>query len=418
MEFRRQKYLDRLIAHKGNKRVKIITGIRRSGKSYLLFELFYRHLVESGVKEDHIIKIQLEDRSNKELRDPDNCLAYIKAHIADNSHYYLLIDEVQMMSEFEDVLNSTLLIKNLDTYVTGSNSRFLSKDVITEFRGRGDEIYIRPLTFAEFYEARRETAFQQAWNEYTIYGGLPYCVLLDNLEEKDDYLKRLKSELYIKDFLERNNIRSDVAMEQLLSVIASGVGSLTNLRKLENTYKSESGLTISATTIGRYLELLEDAFILQRADRYDVKGRKYISTQKKYYFTDVGLRNAWLNFRQFEEPHIMENIIFNELCARGYSVDVGVVEVMERQDDKSYSRKQTEVDFVCNKGSEKIYIQSALALASGDKEEQEKRPLRNVKDSFRKVVIVKDSILPRRDEDGISTISLQSFLMDEGSIRF
>ncbi len=417
MEFKRQKYLDRLVSHKGNKRVKIVTGIRRCGKSYLLFELFRRHLTEQGVDEKHIIGIQLEDRANKELRNPDRCLEYVRSRIEDQAQYYLLIDEVQMMDEFEDVLNSCLLIKNLDTYVTGSNSRFLSKDVITEFRGRGDEIYVRPLSFAEFCEARTTDSFQRQWNEYTMYGGLPYCVLIESHEEKADYLKRLFAEVYLKDIQERNDIRSDVSMEQLVSVIASGVGSLTNLRRLENTFKSESGTSISATTLGRYVEMLEDAFILQRSHRYDVKGRKYISTQQKYYFTDVGLRNAWLNFRQYEEPHLMENIIFNELCARGYSVDVGVVEMAERQGNGTYQRKQTEIDFVCNKGSERMYIQSAFALSSMEKEEQEKRSLRKVDDSFRKIVVVKEDILPRRDEAGIATISLQSFLMDEESIR-
>ncbi len=417
MEFKRQKYLDRLVAHKGNQRVKIVTGIRRSGKSYLLFELFRRHLAEQGVDKAHIIEIQLEDRANKELRNPDNCLEYIRARIVDKAQYYLLIDEVQMMEEFEDVLNSCLLIKNLDTYVTGSNSRFLSKDVITEFRGRGDELYVRPLTFAEFCEARTTDNFQRQWNEYTIYGGLPYCVLLESLEEKADYLKRLFGEVYLRDILEHNSIRGDAEMEQLVSIMASAVGSLTNLRRLENTFKSERGVAISATTLGRYVEMLEDAFILQHAHRYDVKGRKYISTQQKYYFTDVGLRNAWLNFRQYEEPHLMENVIYNELCARGYAVDVGVVEMRGKAPDGHEQRAQTEIDFVCNKGSERLYIQSAFALSSLEKEEQEKRPLRKVSDSFRKMVVVKDDILPRRDDAGISTISLQSFLMDEDSVK-
>lgn len=413
MEFKRQKYLDRLIAHKGNNRVKIVTGIRRCGKSYLIFELFRRHLTEQGIDSEHIIEIRFEDRANKELRNPDKCLEYVKGRIKDNSQYYILMDEVQMMSEFEDVLNSCLLIKNADVYVTGSNSRFLSKDVITEFRGRGDEIYVRPLTFAEFCEARTEVTFQQVWDEYILYGGLPYCVQMDSHEEKADYLKRLFTEVYLKDMLERNNIRGTAPMEQLVSVIASGVGSLTNLRRLENTFKSEGGVNLSVNTLGRYLEMLEDSFILQRAHRYDVKGRRYISTQQKYYFTDVGLRNAWLNFRQHEEPHLMENVIFNELCARGYSVDVGIVEVSDRQDNGTYTRNQTEIDFVCNKGSERLYIQSAFAIPSIEKEEQEKRPLRNVGDSFRKIVIVKDDILPRRDETGITTLSLRSFLMNE-----
>ena len=416
MKISRKKYLDRLIAHKHNNRIKIITGLRRSGKSYLLFNLFKEHLVECGISTSHIIEIQLENRLNKELRDPDNCLKYIINKIKDNQQYYLLIDEVQLLSEFEDVLNSCLLINNLDTYVTGSNSRFLSKDIITEFRGRGDELYLRPLSFNEFYQTKTNLSFEKAWNEYITYGGLPYCVLLDSHEEKDDYLKRLFEEVYFKDILERNHIQGEYAFEQLLNIISSGIGSLTNLRKLENTYKSEINLSISVNTISRYLECLEDAFMIEKVDRYDVKGRKYISTQQKYYFTDLGLRNARLNFRQFEETHLMENAIYNELRGRGYSIDIGVVETNERQNDGRYIRKQTEIDFVCNKGSERIYVQSAFSIPTTEKDQQEKRSLNNTHDSFRKIIVVKEDILTRKDDNGIITMGLKDFITNKNSL--
>ena len=320
------------------------------------------------------------------------------------------------MPEFEDVLNSCLLIDNLDTYVTGSNSKFLSKDIITEFRGRGDELYLRPLSFNEFYQIRQDTSFEKAWNEYITYGGLPYCVLLNNHEEKDEYLKKLFTEVYLKDILERNHIQGEYAFEQLLNIISSGIGSLTNLRKLENTYKSEINLSISVNTISHYIECLEEAFMIEKVDRYDVKGRKYISTQQKYYFTDLGLRNARLNFRQFEETHLMENAIYNELKDRGFSIDIGIVEINERQNNGKYIRKQTEIDFVCNKGAERIYIQSSFALPSIEKEQQEKRSLNNVYDSFRKIVIVKEDILTRKDSNGIITMGLKDFITNKNSL--
>lgn len=310
----------------------------------------------------------------------------------------------------------SILIDNLDTYVTGSNSKFLSKDIITEFRGRGDELYLRPLSFNEFYQIRQDTSFEKAWNEYITYGGLPYCVLLNNHEEKDEYLKKLFTEVYLKDILERNHIQGEYAFEQLLNIISSGIGSLTNLRKLENTYKSEINLSISVNTISHYIECLEDAFMIEKVDRYDVKGRKYISTQQKYYFTDLGLRNARLNFRQFEETHLMENAIFNELKDRGFSIDIGIVEINERQNNGKYIRKQTEIDFVCNKGAERIYIQSSFALPSIEKEQQEKRSLNNVYDSFRKIVIVKEDILTRKDSNGIITMGLKDFITNKNSL--
>ena len=417
MEIRRDRYLERLIAHKGNGRVKIVTGIRRCGKSYLLFQLFKRHLIEAGVKPTHIIEIQLEDRSNKELRDPDACLAFIKKQIKDRKPYYLLIDEVQLMGEFEDVLNSCLHIQNLDTFVTGSNSKFLSKDIITEFRGRGDEMYLRPLGFREFWTTCEDKPFNEVWTEYVTYGGLPYCVLLPSREEKAEYLKRLFDEVFLRDIIERNRVQNDAQMESLLNVISSAVGSLTNPRKLEDTFASSGKGKLSANTIKQYLDYLCDAFMVEQAERYDIKGKRYISTPYKYYFTDTGLRNARLNFRQLEETHLMENVMYNELCLRGYSVDVGVVEINERQEDGKYVRKQIEVDFVCNKADERVYVQSAFSIPTTEKRLQEERPLVNVGDGFRKVVVTKDNVIRHNDENGILIMSLQEFLMDERALE-
>ena len=417
MEIRRDRYLERLIAHKGNGRVKIVTGIRRCGKSYLLFQLFKRHLIEIGVKPNHIIEIQLEDRSNKELRNPDACLAFIKKQIKDQKPYYLLIDEVQLMDEFEDVLNSCLHIQNLDTYVTGSNSKFLSKDIITEFRGRGDEMYLRPLSFKEFRTIQPDKPFDDVWTEYMTFGGLPYCALLPTREEKADYLKHLFDEVFLRDIIERNKIQNDAQLESLLNIISSAVGSLTNPKKLEDTFTSSGAGKLSAYTIKQYLDYLCDAFMIEQAERYDIKGKRYISTPYKYYFTDTGLRNARLNFRQLEETHLMENVMYNELCLRGYSVDVGVVEILERQEDGKYVRKQIEVDFVCNKADERVYVQSAFSIPTTEKRLQEERPLVNVGDGFRKVVVTKDNVIRHNDENGILIMSLQEFLMDEGALE-
>lgn len=417
MEIRRDRYLERLIAHKGNGRVKIVTGIRRCGKSYLLFQLFKRHLIETGVRPNHIIEIQLEDRSNKELRDPDACLTFIKKQIKDQKPYYLLIDEVQLMSEFEDVLNSCLHIQNLDTYVTGSNSKFLSKDIITEFRGRGDEMYLRPLSFKEFRTTQPDKPFEEVWTEYMTFGGLPYCALLPTRGEKADYLKRLFDEVFLRDIIERNRVQNDAQLESLLNVISSAVGSLTNPKKLEDTFTSSGAGKLSAFTIKQYLDYLCNAFMIEQAERYDIKGKRYISTPYKYYFTDTGLRNARLNFRQLEETHLMENVMYNELCLRGYSVDVGVVEINERQEDGKYVRKQIEVDFVCNKADERVYVQSAFSIPTTEKRQQEERPLVNVGDGFRKVVVTKDNVLRHNDENGILIMSLKEFLMDEGALE-
>lgn len=417
MIIQRKKYLDRLIAHKHNGLIKVITGIRRCGKSYLLFKLFKEHLLSEGVMPSHIIEIELDNRINKSLRDPDKCLEYVRNLIKDQDRYYLLIDEVQYMSEFEDVLNSFLHIENLDTFVTGSNSKFLSKDIITEFRGRGDEISIYPLSFEEYIQTCPETAWDDAWNQYSRYGGLPYTALLTDAEEKGAYLKKLFNEVYIKDILERNNIRNDIGIEQLINIISSGIGSLTNPQKLENAFKSMGNIKLSAVTIKSYLDFLEDAFMIEKAERYDIKGKKYISTPHKYYFTDIGLRNARLNFRQLEETHIMENVIYNELRIRGYSIDVGVVETNERLADGKYSRKQVEIDFVANKGDKRYYIQSAFTLPSPEKVKQEERPLRNIPDSFKKFIIIKDNIITRRSENGIITISLKEFLLNPDCLK-
>ena len=416
MDIPRDRYLNRLIARMGNQRVKIVTGIRRSGKSYLLFQLFKRHLLQSGVKSSHIIEIQLEDRMNRELRNPDECLKFIRKKVRDEKPYFLLIDEVQLMDEFEDVMNSCLHIPHLDTYVTGSNSRFLSKDIITEFRGRGDELYLRPLSFSEYLTTCPDTPFSDAWLQYITYGGLPYCALLPTGEEKAEYLRMLFDEVYLRDIIERHHIVNTEQMEQLLNIVSSGIGSLTNPQKLENTFASSGGARLSAATIKQYLDHLCDAFMLERAERYDIKGKRYISTPYKYYFTDTGLRNARLNFRQQEETHLMENVIYNELCLRGYSVDVGVVEINERQADGRYQRKQIEVDFVCNKADERIYVQSALALPTAEKRQQEERPLVSIPDSFRKVIVTAGAVLTHHDENGVLIVGLRDFLLKENII--
>ncbi len=413
----RDRYLELLVSRKHNGLIKIITGMRRCGKSFLLFKLFREHLIAEGVPESHIIRIELDDRRNKSLRDPDVCLEYVTSLLKDEGKYYLLIDEVQFMAEFEDVLNSFLHIDNLDTYVTGSNSKFLSTDIITEFRGRGDEIHVRPLSFAEYCAVYPDMAWDDAWNIYHTYGGLPYAVLLDNAEDKAQYLKRLFREVYLKDIVERNKVQNNIQMGILLDIISSNIGSLTNPRKLENTFKSDGNISISAATIKQYLDYFIDAFMVEKAERYDIKGKKYISTPQKYYFSDLGLRNARLNFRQQEETHIMENVIYNELRMRGYSVDVGVIEINERTSDGTYARKQIEIDFVANKGSQRYYIQSAFALPSMEKVVQEERPLKNVPDSFKKIIVVKDNIMLRRDDNGITTMGLKQFLLDPNSLE-
>ena len=412
MYFSRQRYLNKLIAHKNNHLIKVITGIRRSGKSFLLFDIFYRHLRSEGVTDDHIIRIDLENRRNKSLRNPDALIAHIDSLMTDNDTYYIMLDEVQMVPEFEDVLNSYTKIDNADVYVTGSNSKFLSRDVITEFRGRGDEIHLYPLSVSEIAEAVPQFGWEQLWQQYLTYGGLPFTVQLQSDDEKSSYLKQLFRETYLRDIKERHNVRNDMALETILDIVSSSVGSLTNPSKLERTFNSLSRTTLSSATIKDYLSYLEDAFLIHRAMRFDIKGKKYISTPYKYYFSDIGLRNARLNFRQIEETHIMENVIYNELLMRGYNVDVGVVEIRQGDD-----RKQIEIDFVVNRGSQRYYIQSAYAIPSEEKWRQETRPLEAVGDSFKKIVIVKDDILLRHDDRGITTLGLRQFLLDENSIN-
>lgn len=395
--------------------IKVITGIRRCGKTYLLFELFYNYLRESGVDDGHIIKLALDDRINKKYRDPDVLCEYVHEKVKDEQMYYVLLDEVQMVSEFEDVLNSFLHIRNVDTYVTGSNAKCLSKDIITEFRGRGDQIHLYPLSFAEFMQGRKTDRYQ-AWYEYTMYGGLPKILEMKDEEDKVNYLRDIFKETYIKDILERNDVRNPVELEELLDYLSSAIGGLTNPKKLSDTFKTVKNTSVHPDTIKTYLDYFEDSFLISRAKRYDVKGKKYISTPMKFYFTDCGLRNVRINFRQYEETHIMENIIYNELLIRGYNVDVGMVEYNYYTEDSRKVQKQLEVDFVCNMGSKRIYIQSALALPTLEKEQQEELSLRSVNDSFRKVIIVKDGPT-HYNENGILILNLFDFLLEENSLN-
>ena len=417
MRINRDKYLNELISKMHNKMIKIITGIRRCGKSYLLNEIFYDYLISLGVNEDHIIRISLEDLENEYLTDAYVLNNHVKSLIKDDQMYYLIVDEIQQVNRFVPLLNGWLKIKNLDVYVSGSNSRFLSKDVITEFRGRGDEIYVSPLTFKEYYDARGKD-FDDAWNEYIIYGGMPFVLERSTNEQKSRYLKDLFNEIYIKDIKERYAIRNDSQLETLLNIISSSIGSLTNPSKIEHTFKSVKQETLSRNTIESYLDILEDTFLIKKTNRYDIKGRKYINTPSKYYFVDMGLRNARLNFRQLEDTHMMENIIYNELIQRGYNVDIGVVEVSEKNENGNYVRKSLEIDFVANITNDKIYIQSAYNLPNNDKVRQEIRPFLNVEDSFRKFIIVRDNLDVRKDDYGITTIGLKHFLLNDDPFRF
>ena len=415
MRISRDKYLNDLIVRMHNGLIKVITGLRRSGKSYLLFELFKSYLLENDISEDHIIEISLDQRKNKQYRDPDTILDFIEESIVDNDNYYIFLDEVQMLNDFEEVLNSLLHIKNADIYVTGSNSKFLSKDIITEFRGRGDEIHIYPLSFKEFMQVYDGDKYE-GLSEYIIYGGLPLVATMKNDEQKVKYLENLFEETYLKDIKERYKIEKAQEMDDLIKVLASSVGSLSNPSKIADTFKSSLKSDISMNTIKNYITYLEESFLINEANRYDVKGRKYIGTPLKYYFEDIGLRNAKLEFRQIEETHLMENIVYNELRARGFQVDVGMVEIKEKNKDGGFEKKRLEVDFIANKGSKKYYIQSAYSLATEKKIKQEKNSLLNINDSFKKIIIVKDVIKPQRDESGIVSISLYDFLLDENSL--
>ena len=405
----RPEYLEKLKRKMHNGMIKVITGLRRCGKSYLLFNLFYQYLLESGVKDNKIIRIQLDDWANREYRDPDKLYTYVKGRISDKSRYYILLDEVQLLKQFEDVLNGFLHIKNADIYVTGSNAKFLSKDIITEFRGRGDQIHLQPLSFSEFM-----TSFDgyehDGWQQYITFGGLPKLLEMKTDQEKSEYLKSIFEETYIKDIVERNNVRNSTEMEELLDVIASSIGGLTNPKKLSDTFKSVKNVTIHPDTVKSYLDYFEDSFLISKARRYDVRGKRYINSPMKYYFSDCGLRNARLGFRQIEETHLMENVIYNELCRRGYSVDVGCVDDIFTDENGKRTQKQLEIDFVCNLSSRRIYIQSAMSLPSLEKLIQEQRSLLKVNDSFQKVIIVKDGISHFNDE-GVLILNLFDFLM-------
>jgi len=416
MEVKRDIYLDRLIRREKNGLIKIVTGVRRCGKSYLLFNLFHNYLLDKGVKEDHIIEIALDDRSNKELRDPDNMLKYVKERIVDKDTYYIILDEVQLLAEFEDVLNSFMHIRNADVYVTGSNSKFLSSDLVTEFRGRGDEIRIYPLSFREYCSVYEGSA-DEAWDDYFTYGGLPLILSRKTAEEKAEYLMSLFQKVYLSDIIDRHKVRNQEELDELVDILASAVGSLTNPLKLANTFKTVKKKTISDKTLKKYMDYLMDAFLVSKAVRYDIKGRKYIGSPVKFYFEDVGLRNARLNFRQMEENHIMENIIYNELRIRGYHVDVGYVEQFGKNSENKTTKKQLEVDFVLTRGSEKYYIQSAFAMNTHVKQEQEERPLNAIGDSFKKIIVVPDNIKVRRNDMGIVTIGIRNFLLDENSLN-
>ena len=405
MIIKRDKYLDELIGWKHTDLIKIVTGLRRCGKSFLLFNLFHQHLLSSGTDESHIIEIALDDISNEALREPFRMLEYVKSKIKDDNQYYLIIDEVQLLGRFVDVLNSFMHIDNVDIYVTGSNSRFLSKDMATEFRGRGIEIHIYPLSFAELYQARGGDKYA-LWKSYYTYGGLPYLASLNDNARKAEYLSSLNQTLYLKDIVERNKIANEDEFSELMNLMASSIGSPCNPNKIANTFKSIKKVSLASQTIAKYLSFMEDAFIVEKSVRYDIKGRKYIGTLSKYYFQDVGLRNALLNFRQVEETHLMENVIYNELRRCGYSVDVGMIEVRS-----ATQRKQLEVDFVANKGDKRYYIQSAFALPDEQKLEQELASLKKINDSFKKIIITRDDIAPYHDDNGVLIIGLMDFLL-------
>ena len=410
-EIKRDNYLNKLIARKENNLIKIITGIRRSGKSYLLDPIYKNYLLNSGVDNDHIIKIDLDLRINKKFLDPDYLDNYIRECIKDEKVYYCLLDEVQNVPDFESVLNGFLKIPNLDVYVTGSNSKFLSSDIITEFRGRGDEVRVYPLTFSEFLSAYDGTK-EEAWTSYMMFGGLPLILSQTTEEQKRNYLISLFNTTYLKDTIERNNINRVDVLDSLINLLSSSIGSLTNPKKISNTFISNGFKDVSINTISSYLNYLQESFIIEKVERYDVKGKKYISTPSKYYFSDIGLRNARINFRQMEENHIMENIIYNELLTRGYNVDVGVVEVREKN-----VRKQLEVDFVCNQSDKRFYIQVALNLDTREKTIQEEKSLLNIDDNFKKIIVVKDNIIKWYTEEGILVIGLQEFLLDKNSLN-
>lgn len=409
-EIKRDVYLNKIINKKENGLIKIVTGIRRCGKSYLLDPMYKNYLLESGVKENHIIKLDLDERKNNKYLNPDELDQYIRSLIIDKEQYYLILDEIQKVDDFESVLNGFLHINNLDVYVTGSNSKFLSSDIVTEFRGRGDEIRIYPLSFSEFLSAF-DGSKDEAWEQYIVYGGLPRILSFKTEIEKSEYLKNLFDKTYLSDIVERNKIQRVDVLDSMVNILASSVGSLTNPNKLSNTFESNGIKDVSINTLSSYINFLQDAFLIEKAERYDVKGKKYIQTPFKFYFSDIGLRNCRLNFRQQEETHIMENIIYNELLYRGYNVDVGVVEIREGD-----NKKQVEVDFVCNQYNKRYYVQSALNLPTREKTLQEERPLMNIPDNFKKIIVVKDDIKSWISEEGILIVGLKEFLLNQNSL--
>lgn len=416
MEIKRDIYLNRLVSKKHNGLIKVVTGIRRCGKSYLLFNLFKNHLMSEGTDERHIIEIAFDSFENKRFRDPDILYPYLKEQIKNDGMYYVLLDEIQLLGEFESVLNSLIRMRNVDVYVTGSNARFLSKDVITEFRGRGDEVHMYPLSFSEFMSVYPGTK-QDGWNEYMVYGGLPLILGFKTPEEKINFLKSLFEETYISDIVGRHKVRNRAELEELLNILSSAIGSLTNPTKLSATFKTVKQKNISKSTIKNYIDYLCDSFLIDNALRYDIKGKKYIDTPVKYYFADMGLRNARLNFRQLEETHTMENITFNELKIRGFNVDIGVIMLNETNEKGNGVRKQLEVDFVCNKGSKRCYIQSAYAIPDQSKMEQEQRSLMLTGDFFKKIIITKDSPAPYYNDNGILVMGVCDFLLNADSLE-
>ena len=417
MEIQRDYYLEQLKIRKDNGMIKIITGIRRCGKSFLLFVLFKKYLLKIGIEKDHIIEIALDGIESEELRDPKKCYQYIKASMKDNRKYYLLLDEVQFMPRFEEVLNSLLRMDNIDVYVTGSNSKFLSSDIVTEFRGRGDEIRIYPLSFAEYYSVY-EGEYDDAWNDYMIYGGLPQIAQFKDERQKSEYLKNIFANVYLKDVVERNRIQNVDEIGALVDVLAFAIGAQTNPTKIANTFATERGSSYTNKTISNHIDYLADAFLISKANRYDIKGRKYIGANLKYYFVDLGLRNARLNFRQQEPTHIMENIVYNELLVRGYNVDVGIVEVIEKNNEGKRIRKQLEVDFVVNQGSQRYYIQVAYDMTTEEKQKQEFHSFRNIPDSFKKIVIVNGTAKPWRNEEGYVIMGMKYFLLKGDSLEY
>lgn len=417
MEIERNIYLEQLILRKNNGMIKVITGIRRCGKSFLLFNIFKKYLMGNGVNEDHIIEIALDGIENEELRNPKTCYQYVKTAVRDKENYYLLLDEIQFMPRFEEVLNGLLRIDNIDIYVTGSNSRFLSTDIITEFRGRGDEIRVYPLSFAEFYSVFHGE-YDDAWNDYMIYGGLPQVAGFQTERQKAEYLKNIFTNVYLKDVVERNGIQSPDGLGTLVDILASAIGAPTNPTRISNTFASERQISYTNKTISRHIDYLEEAFLISKASRYDIKGRKYIGANLKYYFTDLGIRNARLNFRQQEPTHIMENIVYNELLIRGYNVDTGIIDLYGKDQEGKRVRKQLEVDFVVNQGSQRYYVQVSYDMTSKEKQAQEFYSLRNIPDSFKKIVIVGGVTKPWRNEEGFVIMGMRYFLLNSDSLEF